>query len=250
MLHREVQCEALTGETDGPAIEPRNQKSGMLMLLSEAEGNTEHGATRQPCPGPARSQTLSTSGSPPHRNWEISETPGAQAPGGAGKANSRNPAVYVSEKSDTSVVPKKPSNKGLAPAEIVEERDVAKGNTDKNPVPRTLSRISCASMGLEGVREAARRDKGMQFTALLHHITPQLLTQSFYALSRDAAAGVDGMSWREYEEDLLQRVTGLHRKLHGGAYRATPSRRVYIRAPGMARSAVTGAVPVHVVVAG
>jgi hypothetical protein len=68
----------------------------------------------------------------------------------------------------------------------------------------------------------------MQFTALLHHITPQLLAQSFYALRRDAAVGVDGMSWREYEEGLLQRVTDLHGRLHSGAYRATPSRRVYI----------------------
>ena len=68
----------------------------------------------------------------------------------------------------------------------------------------------------------------MQFTALLHHTTPQLFAQSFYALRRDAAVGVDGMSWRKYEEGLLQRVTDLHGRLHGGAYRATPSRRVYI----------------------
>ena len=228
MLHREVQGEALTGETDGPAIEPRNQEFGMPMLLCEAEGNTEHGVIRQSCSDPARSETLCTSGSPSHRNWKISAAPGAQAPGGAGKAKSRNPAVYVAEKSDTSVVPEKPSNKGPGPAEIVEGRDVAKGNTDKPPAPRTLSRISSASMGFEGVREAARRNKGMQFTALLHHITLQLLAQSFYALRRDAAVGVDGMSWREYEEGLLQRVTDLHGRLHSGAYRATPSRRVYI----------------------
>lgn len=228
MLHREVQGEALTGETDGPAIEPRNHKFGMPMLLSEAEGNTEHGVIRQSCSDPARSETLCTSGSPSHRNWEISAVPGAQASSGAGKAKSRNPAVNGAEKSDTSVVPEKLSNKGPVPAEIVEERDVAKGNTNKPPAPGTLSRISCASMGLEGVREAARRNKGMQFTALLHHITPQLLAQSFYALRRDAAVGVDGMSWREYEEGLLQRVTDLHAKLHSGAYRATPSRRVYI----------------------
>src|SRR5476649_1876693 len=68
----------------------------------------------------------------------------------------------------------------------------------------------------------------MQFTALLHHITPQLLAQSFYALRRDAAVGVDGLSWRDYEEGLLQRVTELHGRLHKGAFRATPSRRVYI----------------------
>lgn len=69
-------------------------------------------------------------------------------------------------------------------------------------------------MGLEGVREAARRNKGMQFTALLHHITPQLLAQSFYALRRDAAVGVDGISWREYEEGLRQRVIDLHTRLN------------------------------------
>lgn len=75
MLHREVQGEALTGETDGPAIEPRNQEFGMPMLLSEAEGNTEHGVIRQSCSDPARSETLCTSGSPLHRNWEISAVP-------------------------------------------------------------------------------------------------------------------------------------------------------------------------------
>jgi len=83
-------------------------------------------------------------------------------------------------------------------------------------------------MGLEGVRKAARRNRRLQFTALLHHITPQLLVDSFYSLQRDAAAGVDGVTWREYEKILAQRVTELHRMIHAGAYRATPSRRVYI----------------------
>ena len=149
MLHREVQGEALIGETDGPAIESRNQESGMPMLLSEAEGNTGHGDIYQSCSDPARSKTPCTSGSPSLRNWEISAVPGAQAPGGAGKSKSSNPAAHVAEKSDTSVVPEKPSNKGPGPAEIGEERDVAKGNTETPP--RTLSRISSASIGLEGV---------------------------------------------------------------------------------------------------
>ena len=139
MLHREVQGEALTGEADGPAIELRNQEFGMPMLLSEAEGNTEHGVIRQSCTDPARSETLCTSGRPLHRNWEISAMPGAQAPGGVGKAKIRNPTVYVAEKSDTSVVPEKPSNKGPSPAEMVEERDVAKGNTDTSPGHRAGS---------------------------------------------------------------------------------------------------------------
>jgi RNA-directed DNA polymerase len=83
-------------------------------------------------------------------------------------------------------------------------------------------------MGLEGVRRAARRNRRLQFTALLHHITPQVLVDSFYSLQKNAAAGVDGVTWREYEKILPQRVTEMHRKIHTGAYRATPSRRVYI----------------------
>jgi retron-type reverse transcriptase len=92
-------------------------------------------------------------------------------------------------------------------------------------------------MGLEGVRIAAKRDKKLQFTALLHHITPQLLEQSFYALRKDAAPGVDGVTWQDYEEGLHTRVQTLHRQIHVGGYRATPSRRVLIpKADGKQRA--------------
>ena len=80
---------------------------------------------------------------------------------------------------------------------MVEERDAAKGNTGKNPAPWTQSQDQRASMGLAGVREAARGGKKVRFTALLHHITPELLEQSFHALSRAAAPGVDGVTWRD-----------------------------------------------------
>jgi group II intron reverse transcriptase/maturase len=83
-------------------------------------------------------------------------------------------------------------------------------------------------MGLEGVRAAARRNKRLRFTALLHHITPELLTQSFYGLKRQASAGVDGVTWKEYEGLLPERIPRLHRAIHTGAYRALPSRRVFI----------------------
>jgi RNA-directed DNA polymerase len=225
---REESVEALTGETDRPAIEPRNQESGMPTLLSEAEGNTEHGANRKSCSDPARSQPLSMSGSLLHRSWEISSTIVAASTIGAGKANRRNPAVHVDEKSDTPTVPEKLSNKGPGPAEIAEGRGVAKGNADQTPAPRTQSRTSCASMRLEGIRRAARRDKRLRFTTLLHHITPSLLVDSFCALQRNAAAGVDRVTWQEYEPILLERVEDLHRRIHTGAYRAQPSRRVYI----------------------
>lgn len=228
VTHREVWGEALTGETGGPAIEPRNQEIGMPMLLSEAEGNTEHDVNRKSCSDPTQSKTLSTPGSFLHGSWEISSVPEPRGAGGTGKAKSRNPVVHAGEKSDTPVVPKKPPNNGDDPAEVVEGRGVAKGNVNKNPASRTQSRNSCASMGLEGVRVVARLDKTVRFTALLHHITPRLLVESFYALRHDAAAGVDGVTWRDYEEGLCERVHGLHQEIHAGAYRAKPSRRVFI----------------------
>jgi hypothetical protein len=138
-----------------------------------------------------------------HRSWEISVVPGAEASGNPGKAKCHNPGITAAEKSDTPIVPKKPSNNGNFPAEMVEGRGVAKGNAEQTSAPRTQSRNRCASISLEGVRKAARRNRRLQFTALWHHITPPLLVDSFYSLQRDAAAGVDGVTWREYEKTLL-----------------------------------------------
>ena len=84
------------------------------------------------------------------------------------------------------------------------------------------------SQGLAGVRKAARENKEMRFTALLHHLTVDLLRESFYSLKRKAAPGVDGGTWQEYEDGLEDRLTDLHGRVHRGAYRAKPSRREYI----------------------
>ena len=200
----------------------------MSTSLSEAEGNTVQGVNRKSCSDPTRPQNLSMSGSFLHRSWEISSATEASSTVGAGKADRREPAIYAGEKSDTPKVPEKLLNNGPSPAEAVEGRGVAKGNANQTPAPRTQSRSSCASMGLEGVRKAARGNKRLRFTALLHHITPSLLVDSFYALQRNAAAGVDRVTWREYEPILLERVKDLHQRIHTGAYRAQPSRRVYI----------------------
>jgi len=197
----------------------------------------KHDVNRKTCFDPARSETLSMLGGDLHGSWEISSVPEPRGAGGTGKAQSRNPVAHAGEKSDTPVVPKKPSNKGDDPAEMVEERSVAKGNVSKNPAPRNPSRTKVASKGLEGVRIAAQRDKKVRFTALLHHITPTLLIESFYALRHDAAAGVDAVTWRDYEEGLHERVPTLHREIHVGGYRATPSRRVLIpKADGRQRA--------------
>ena len=225
---REGAAEALTGETGGSAIEPRNPNSRTPTQLSDAEGNMNQGDRCESWDSPARSETLHTPGSFLHRSWEISAEPGATTPGSSGKAKSHTPGQPSVEKSDALTVPGKPSNKGNQPAEMVEGRSAAKGNAGQDPAPRTQSRTSCASMGLEGVRQAARRNRRLRFTALMHHITPQLLVDSFYSLQKDAAAGLDGVTWREYEKILPQRVAELHRLVHAEAYRATPSRRVYI----------------------
>jgi RNA-directed DNA polymerase len=225
---REGVAEALTGETGGSAIEPRNTESGTPTPLSDAEGNMNQGDKSEPWGSPARSENLHTPGSFLHRSWEISAVPGETKPGGSGKAKCHTPDPPAMEKSDALILPGKPSNKGEQPAERVEGRSAAKGNADQDPAPRTQSRTSRASTGLEGVRQAARRNRRLRFTALLHHITPQLLVDSFYSLQREAAAGVDGVTWREYEKILSQRVTEMQRMIHSGTYRATPSRRVYI----------------------
>lgn len=227
-VYREVHAEALTGETDRPAIEPRNHKSGMPTLLSEAEGNMVHGVNRKSCTDPTRSETLCMSGSLLHGSSEISSVSDAGWSDRAGKVKDRNPATDADEKSDTPIVPKKPLNKGMSPAEMVEGRGVAKGKADESLASRTQSRKYDASTGLEGIRETAKRNRKLRFTALLHHVTPSLLVESFYALRKQAAAGVDGVTWQEYESLLYGRVHELHREIHTGAYRAQPSRRVFI----------------------
>jgi len=168
-----------------------------------------------------------------HRSWEVSSVSDGILSGGAGKGN-RNPAINADEKSDAPIVPEKPPNKGQASflieecsAEAVEGRGAAKGNAGETPAGRTQRRET-ASKGIEGIREAAKRDKRLKFTALLHHITPSLLVESFYDLNKTAAVGVDGVTWRDYESTLYERVHELHREIHSGAYRALASRRTYI----------------------
>lgn len=82
--------------------------------------------------------------------------------------------------------------------------------------------------GLDRIRKAAGRDKRQRFTSLMHHLTPELLQGSFYKLRKDAAAGVDELTWREYEQGLEGRVGDLHDRVQSGRYRALPSKRLYI----------------------
>jgi group II intron reverse transcriptase/maturase len=122
----------------------------------------------------------------------------------------------------------KPPNKtGQPAAEAVERRTEAKENASQHSTLRTQCRES-VSQGLERVRKAARQRKKERFTALFHHITIDLLRLSFLALKRDAAPGVDGVMWQDYEADLERKLSDLHARVHRGAYRAQPSRRRFI----------------------
>ncbi len=131
-------------------------------------------------------------------------------------------------KSDRLVVPPKSSNKAeRSAAEATEGRSLTKGNPTQQNTPRTQCRTSVHS-ALERVREVASRDRNARFTALLHHITIDRLRSAYLRLQRRAAAGVDGVTWQQYGERLEDNVRELHARLHRGAYRARPSRRVYI----------------------
>ena len=126
------------------------------------------------------------------------------------------------------IVPAKPSNEGQGgPQEAVEGRPWTKENRVQSNPCRTQSRESGPS-GLDRVREAARRDGKMRFTALLHHVTVDLLRSSYQSLQKQAAPGVDGVTWEEYGNDLAARLRDLHGRIHRGAYQAQPSRRVWI----------------------
>jgi RNA-directed DNA polymerase len=109
----------------------------------------------------------------------------------------------------------------------MEGRQPTKENIGQATAPRTQSRISELS-DLHGVRKAARKDKRTRFTALLHHVTVNLLRDSYYALKREAAPGVDGVTWKEYETGLDEKLADLHGQIHRGTYRAQPSKRAYI----------------------
>ncbi len=148
--------------------------------------------------------------------------------------------MHGHEKSDPAIVAVKPANKANEPtaeasaganaAEPGEPRAGTKGNADQQSTCRAQSRES-VSQALERIRKVARERKKERFIALFHHISIELLEQSFFELKEEAAPGVDRLTWTDYEADLERMLAGLHERVHRGAYRALPSRRVYIPKP-------------------
>src|ERR1017187_5436612 len=134
-------------------------------------------------------------------------------------------------KSDRPVLPAKPPNKpGRPGAEVVEGRGLAKGNAASETRPGHRAGLSVSSE-LDRVRQVARKDKDARFTALLHHVTVERLEAAYRAIRPGAAPGVDGVTWKDYGQDLGENLRDLHARVHRGAYRAKPSRRVYIPKP-------------------
>jgi len=139
--------------------------------------------------------------------------------------------THTREKSDSVIVAGKPTNKvELSAMESAEPRTETKGNADQQSTHRTQSRGS-VSQALERVRKAASKSKQEKFTALFHHLSIEHLEAAFFELQENAAAGVDGLTWRAYEVDLERNLEELHGRLHRGAYRPLPYRRVYIPKP-------------------
>ena len=139
--------------------------------------------------------------------------------------------MYESKKSDSPIVVVKRTNNGTAvPAEPVERRGETKGNLDSRNTCRTQSWES-VSHGAERVRQAAKRNRKEPLTVLLHHITVEALEVAYFSLKAKAATGADGVSWLEYGEGLEARLRDLHARVHTGAFRAMPVRRVNILKP-------------------
>jgi RNA-directed DNA polymerase len=151
--------------------------------------------------------------------------------GPRGQGQGRNPSMHGHGKSDDLVVPANPPNNAAsAVAEAGEERRSAKGNATDETRPGLSAGLSVSS-GLDRVRQVARKDKDARFTALLHHVTVGRLRAAYRAIRPKAAPGVDGVTWKDYGQELEGNLQDLHARVQRGAYRAKPSRRVFIPKP-------------------
>src|SRR5208282_5193388 len=210
-------------------IELRNNRDQSADVVPHGGRQHRRMRPRKCPPDSAQSKTPGMHGNSMRENREAPSMPaGKDAAGRLEKALSPKSNMHVGGESDGRILPAKCPNKGeQAPAEGMEGRRPTKENIGQATPPRTQSRASELSV-LRGVREVARRDKRTRFSALLHHVTTALLRESYYSLKREAAPGVDGVTWHEYETGLDEKLVDLHRRIHRGTYRAQPSKRTYI----------------------
>lgn len=236
---RKARHEALTGADAGVVSNREIPNPGTPTLLSEAEGNMaacDKASTTTDRRGRRPTARIETSGAGTGRSH--SPPTGSDGPlERPAKAKGQAVGMYGHGKSDEPIVSKKPANKiskhhlEFAEAELAEIRGSVKRNTDQPGIPRTQSRINEMSPGLERVRQNARKDKKMKFTALLHHVNEESLTRAFHRLHPKAAPGIDGVVWQQYRVNLTGNLQRLCQQVHRGSFRAKPSRRVYIPKP-------------------
>jgi RNA-directed DNA polymerase len=135
------------------------------------------------------------------------------------------PMMHGGEKSDSAIVATKSTNNAeRSAAEPMEPRAGIEGNANQQSTRRAQDRES-VSQALGRIRQSAKDRKKEKFTSLLHHVDPPMLRTAFYALARNAAPGIDGVTWEDYGKGLDRRIEGLYRRVQNGAYRAQPSRR-------------------------
>lgn len=209
----------------------------MPTLFGQGEGNIVPAVIGKAGTDTAESQNLCMRGNSRCENREIPSALRTSPPG-----DMRGRSANLSEgkadmnadgKSDEFVVPSTQANKaGSEPdTESVEGRNSAKRNVGTSDPDRTPKRTKRGSLGLAGVRETARAQPKLQFTSLLHHVNVDLLRTAFFALKKTAAVGVDEVTWHDYEQGLDDRLADLHGRVHRGAYRAKPSKRIYLTKP-------------------
>src|SRR3954452_22921809 len=139
--------------------------------------------------------------------------------------------MHGPEKADPPIVAGKSANKAApAAAEPMERRGGIEGKAGLQSTVRTRSRAA-VSRAQGRLRQAVARNKKEKLTALLHHVSLDTLRWAFFEQRKDAAPGVDRLTWEEYAADLETRLADLHGRVHRGAYRALPSRRRYIPKP-------------------
>ena len=199
-------------------------------VFSSAEGNTCRTVMVRVCRAPRCLRNPGTHVHPTPGLGRASICPGSRA-GAAEERRESESMMNGLKQSDSAIVPVMSANKGTSvPAEPMEGRAGTKGNPCGQSMHRTQGRDRM-SQAAERIRQAATRKPKEKLTALLHHITTDVLKASFFTLKKDAAAGVDGVTWKEYGNGLEERLLDLHGRVHSGACRALPSRRVEIPKP-------------------
>ena len=194
------------------------------------EGNTCRTAMARDCRAPRCLRNPRTHVNPAPGLGRASICPGSRA-GAAEERRYSESMTNGLKQSDPAIAPVKSANKGTeVPAEPMEGRAGTKGNPRGQSMRRTQGRDRM-SQAAERIRQAATRKPKEKLTALLRHITTDVLEASCFILKKDAAAGVDGETWDEYGNGLEGRLLDLHDRVHSGACRALPSRRVEIPKP-------------------